>query len=120
MKILTTQARAKINLCLFVGPLRPDGLHEVVTLMDSLELCDDVRLVIDENLATDEVVCPGVQGPNLAAAALAGSLALAPGAPRDIRERTRAALAELGHRQDVRAERLSPQDFRLLHAKLSG
>jgi 4-diphosphocytidyl-2-C-methyl-D-erythritol kinase len=57
MRILTTQARAKINLCLFVGQLRPDGLHEVVTLMDSLALC--------------EVVCPGVQGPNLAAAALA-------------------------------------------------
>jgi 16S rRNA (adenine1518-N6/adenine1519-N6)-dimethyltransferase len=51
--------------------------------------------------------------------ALAGSLALAPNAPADVRERTRAALAELGHRADVRAERLSPQDFRLLHAKLS-
>jgi len=51
--------------------------------------------------------------------ALAGSLALAPGAPRDIRERAREALAELGHASDVRAERLSPQDFRLLHAKLS-
>ncbi|MEJ7798333.1 MAG: hypothetical protein WKF42_07510 [Solirubrobacteraceae bacterium] len=72
MRILTTRARAKINLCLFVGPTRPDGLHEVVTLMDSLELCDDVRLEIGPpQLAADEVVCPGVQGPNLAAAALA-------------------------------------------------
>jgi 16S rRNA (adenine1518-N6/adenine1519-N6)-dimethyltransferase len=52
--------------------------------------------------------------------ALAGSLGLAPGAPRDIRDRARAALGELGHPIDVRAERLSPQDFRLLHAKLSG
>jgi 16S rRNA (adenine1518-N6/adenine1519-N6)-dimethyltransferase len=51
--------------------------------------------------------------------ALAGSLALAPTAPADVRERARAALAELGHPADVRAERLSPQDFRLLHAKLS-
>jgi len=51
--------------------------------------------------------------------ALAGSLALAPGAPVGVRERAREALAELRHPSDVRAERLSPQDFRLLHAKLS-
>lgn len=50
--------------------------------------------------------------------ALAGSLALAPGAPANVREQARAALAEIGHPPDVRAERLSPQDFRLLHAKL--
>jgi 4-diphosphocytidyl-2-C-methyl-D-erythritol kinase len=71
MRILTTQARAKVNLCLFVGPTRRDGRHEVVTLMDSLSLCDDVRLVIGpEGLTADEVVCPGVEGPNLAAEAL--------------------------------------------------
>jgi 16S rRNA (adenine1518-N6/adenine1519-N6)-dimethyltransferase len=51
--------------------------------------------------------------------ALAGSLALAPGAPVGIRERAREVLAELGHPRDVRAERLSPQDFRQLHAKLT-
>jgi 16S rRNA (adenine1518-N6/adenine1519-N6)-dimethyltransferase len=46
--------------------------------------------------------------------ALAGSLALAPGAPDGTRERVRAALVELGHPADVRAERLSPEDFRAL------
>jgi 16S rRNA (adenine1518-N6/adenine1519-N6)-dimethyltransferase len=51
--------------------------------------------------------------------ALAGSLAIAPGAPAGVRERARAALVELGHPPDVRAERLSPQDFALLHAKLT-
>ncbi len=72
MKILTTQARGKINLCLFVGPLRPDGRHEIVTLMDSLALCDDVTMTIGPpGLHADEVVCPGVVGPNLAASALA-------------------------------------------------
>jgi 4-diphosphocytidyl-2-C-methyl-D-erythritol kinase len=72
MKVLTTPARAKINLCLFVGPKRSDGRHEVVTLMDSLDLCDDVRLVIGPpGLLHDEVSCPGVEGPNLAATALA-------------------------------------------------
>lgn len=48
--------------------------------------------------------------------ALAGSLALAPGAPRDLRARARAALQELGHPADARAERLPPPDF----ARLAG
>jgi 16S rRNA (adenine1518-N6/adenine1519-N6)-dimethyltransferase len=46
--------------------------------------------------------------------ALAGSLALAPGAPDGTRERVRAALVELRHTADARAERLSPEDFRAL------
>ncbi|MGH2943038.1 MAG: 4-(cytidine 5'-diphospho)-2-C-methyl-D-erythritol kinase [Solirubrobacteraceae bacterium] len=71
MTVLQTEARAKINLCLFVGPPRGDGRHEVVTLMDSLTLCDDVRMDPDApGLVADEVVCPGVEGPNLAADAL--------------------------------------------------
>jgi 16S rRNA (adenine1518-N6/adenine1519-N6)-dimethyltransferase len=51
--------------------------------------------------------------------ALAGSLALAPGAPRDVRDRARAALEELGHPPDVRAERLSPADFAALAQRLA-
>ena len=43
--------------------------------------------------------------------ALAGSLALAPGAPPGIREEARAALERLGHPLDARAERLAPGDF---------
>jgi 16S rRNA (adenine1518-N6/adenine1519-N6)-dimethyltransferase len=50
--------------------------------------------------------------------ALAGSLALAPGAPPEIREQARGALERLGHPADVRAERLSPDDFRALEAAL--
>ena len=50
--------------------------------------------------------------------ALAGSLALAPGASPAIRARARAALAGLGHPPDVRAERLSPQDFHALYESL--
>ena len=49
---------------------------------------------------------------------LAGSLALAPEAPRDIRERARSALSELGHPPDERAERLSPEEFREVAARL--
>ncbi|HEY1273718.1 MAG TPA: 16S rRNA (adenine(1518)-N(6)/adenine(1519)-N(6))-dimethyltransferase RsmA [Thermoleophilaceae bacterium] len=47
--------------------------------------------------------------------ALAGSLALVPGAPADLRERVRAALVELGHPPDARAERIPPEDWRRLH-----
>ena len=50
--------------------------------------------------------------------ALAGSLALAAGAAPGIRERVRDALGELGFPADVRAERLSPEDFRALAGRL--
>ena len=50
--------------------------------------------------------------------ALAGSLALAPGASVGARERARAALEEMGHPPDERAERLSPEEFRQLAEKL--
>jgi 16S rRNA (adenine1518-N6/adenine1519-N6)-dimethyltransferase len=50
--------------------------------------------------------------------ALAGSLALSPGAPDDIREATRAALEQLGHPTDARAERLPPEDWPRLAAAI--
>jgi len=43
--------------------------------------------------------------------ALAGSLALTPGAPDGVRDATRAALEQLGHPADARAERLPPGDW---------
>ena len=51
--------------------------------------------------------------------ALAGSLALAPGASPGVRERAREALISLGHPPDERAERLSPEEFRELAARLA-
>jgi 16S rRNA (adenine1518-N6/adenine1519-N6)-dimethyltransferase len=51
--------------------------------------------------------------------ALAGSLALAPGAAAGVRGRARAALVEMGHPADERAERLSPAEFRELAGRLS-
>jgi 16S rRNA (adenine1518-N6/adenine1519-N6)-dimethyltransferase len=50
--------------------------------------------------------------------ALAGSLALAPGAQADRRERARAALTRLGHPPDTRAERLAPHDFAAMYETL--
>ncbi len=43
--------------------------------------------------------------------AVAGSLALAPGAPAGTRDRVRDALEAIGRPADARAERLSPSDF---------
>ncbi|HEX4282806.1 MAG TPA: 16S rRNA (adenine(1518)-N(6)/adenine(1519)-N(6))-dimethyltransferase RsmA [Solirubrobacteraceae bacterium] len=51
--------------------------------------------------------------------ALAGSLALAPGAAAGVRDRARATLVDMGHPADERAERLSPAEFRELAARLS-
>jgi 16S rRNA (adenine1518-N6/adenine1519-N6)-dimethyltransferase len=52
--------------------------------------------------------------------ALARSLALAPGAPAGVRQRARAALAEIGHPPDERAERLAPAEFVELARRLGG
>jgi 16S rRNA (adenine1518-N6/adenine1519-N6)-dimethyltransferase len=50
--------------------------------------------------------------------ALAGSLALAAGAPAGIRDQARAELERLGHPPDARAERLAPHEFTALAAVL--
>ena len=69
-------APAKINLGLALGPVRAeDGRHELVTVMQSISLADELTLTLaPAGAAGDEVRCPGVPGPpeaNLAAAALA-------------------------------------------------
>jgi 4-diphosphocytidyl-2-C-methyl-D-erythritol kinase len=66
---LFARAPAKVNLCLFVGEPRADGLHPLVSVVQALSLADDVTLEPAAGDA-DEVVCPGVDGPNLAGRAL--------------------------------------------------
>jgi len=51
--------------------------------------------------------------------ALGGSLALAPGASPDVRDRARAALERMGHPPDARAERLSPPELAALATELA-
>jgi 4-diphosphocytidyl-2-C-methyl-D-erythritol kinase len=65
---MTLRAPAKLNLCLYLGPRRQDGLHELRSLFCPLTLADRVVVVDAEE---DEVICPGVAGPNLASEALA-------------------------------------------------
>jgi 4-diphosphocytidyl-2-C-methyl-D-erythritol kinase len=68
-------APAKINLGLFVGPVRAsDGRHELASVMQSISLADELTLeAAPVGSRDDEVFCPGVPGgaeENLAAKAL--------------------------------------------------
>jgi 4-diphosphocytidyl-2-C-methyl-D-erythritol kinase len=64
------RAYAKVNLVLHVGRPRPDGLHTLCSIFASLDLADDVQVRPAADGA-DDVRCPGLDGPNLAATALA-------------------------------------------------
>lgn len=60
------KAHAKINLGLVVGPLRGDGKHEVVTILQRVELHDDVSLesageVAVEGFADDTIVAAALR-----------------------------------------------------------
>ncbi len=66
---LRARAPGKVNLCLFLGAPRGDGLHELVTLFESVSLCDELVLSPAAG-GEDEVVCAGVEDPNLALLAL--------------------------------------------------
>jgi 4-diphosphocytidyl-2-C-methyl-D-erythritol kinase len=64
----TMLAPAKLNLCLYVGPRRDDGLHEIRSLFEPLELADELKVTEAER---DEVVVEGIEGPDITAKALA-------------------------------------------------
>ncbi len=61
-------APAKLNLCLFLGPRRDDGLHALCSLFEPLALTDAIEVSASDK---DEVICTGVEGENLAGRALA-------------------------------------------------
>jgi len=97
---LRALAPGKVNLALFLGPTRDDSRHELVTLLESLSLADELLLETLEPgpapagtgpaapgpadpgpadpgpadpgpAAADVVLCPGIEGENLVARALA-------------------------------------------------
>lgn len=68
---LTTNAPGKLNLCLYLGATRDDGLHELVSLFESVSLHDTVTMIDRPELDADLVVCAGVEGDNLAGCAVA-------------------------------------------------
>ncbi|MGH2741968.1 MAG: 4-(cytidine 5'-diphospho)-2-C-methyl-D-erythritol kinase [Thermoleophilaceae bacterium] len=73
-------AYAKLNLVLHVGRPRPDGLHPICSIFASLELADDVHVRPSRD-GVDVVHSPGVEGPNLAATALAAFRERVPSLP---------------------------------------
>src|ERR671914_472320 len=88
-------AYAKLNLVLHVGPPQPNGLHAICSIFASLELADDVHVQPGDG-PDDRVECEGVEGPNLAAAALTAFRAEVPSLPPlDVAE-LRAIAATLG------------------------
>jgi 4-diphosphocytidyl-2-C-methyl-D-erythritol kinase len=68
---LFARAPGKVNLSLFVGAPRADGLHPLVSVVQAVSLADELTLALAPGAEADEVVCPGVEGPNLAGDALA-------------------------------------------------
>ncbi len=78
---LFARAPGKVNLSLFVGARRPDGRHELITLIESVSLADELELVTRVSL-DDEVVCAGVEEPNIVSRALAGLRARGWNGPR--------------------------------------
>ncbi|HEX7610489.1 MAG TPA: hypothetical protein VF380_07440, partial [Solirubrobacteraceae bacterium] len=72
MSVHRALAPAKINLGLCLGPVRAgDGRHQLASVMQSISLADELTLEpAPADGGEDEVICPGVPGENLAAAAL--------------------------------------------------
>jgi len=70
---LRCPAHAKVNLVLRVGPPRPDGFHEISTLLVPLDLADEVQVTVGDRPGPVTCRCPGypdLDGPgNLAARA---------------------------------------------------
>jgi 4-diphosphocytidyl-2-C-methyl-D-erythritol kinase len=65
-------AAAKINLALLVGPTREDGLHEILTVMQRIDICDTVEISPAQGLAVD-----GFRKDTIVRAALEGLAAAA-------------------------------------------
>ena len=73
---MTARAPAKINLALSVGPVRPDGFHDVATAYHAVSLYDEVVATAADGLSVSVSGVTGVpvddvpaDGTNLAAAA---------------------------------------------------
>ena len=113
------RAPAKINLCLYLGPTRDDGRHELVTLFDAVSLYDDLAVT---EAPGDEVLCEDVSGPNLVAEALGALREAGWGAPPvrvSIAKRIPVAAGMGGGSADAAALlRLAPEEFRELAARL--
>ena len=62
IRSISLPAPAKVNLCLAVIGARPDGFHELVTLMAKIDLCDLVTLERTETKGEISCTCEGADG----------------------------------------------------------
>jgi 4-diphosphocytidyl-2-C-methyl-D-erythritol kinase len=128
MTAVDERAYAKLNLMLHVGRPREDGLHPICSIFASIDLFDDVRV---EPAPEDAVDCPGVDGPNLAEAALIAYRRRVPHLPPlrvTIEKRipiaaglgggSADAAAVLRAANQIAGESLEPSDLRELGAQL--
>jgi 4-diphosphocytidyl-2-C-methyl-D-erythritol kinase len=70
--VLRCLAPGKVNLTLFVGAPRADGMHPLASVVQAVTLADELTLApAAPGARADEVICPAVEGENLAARALA-------------------------------------------------
>lgn len=68
---LELAAPAKLNLCLYLGPRRKDGLHELTSIFEPLTLQDRITVSAGgPDALVDQVICPGVPGENLVTKAI--------------------------------------------------
>lgn len=79
--MIRERAFAKLNLVLHVGHPRPDGLHPLCSIFASVDLADTIEIEPARDGASDSIKCAGVQGENLAQAALSAFRRRVPSLP---------------------------------------
>lgn len=94
MTVFTARAPGKLNLCLYLGPTREDGLHELVSLFESVSLADTLVARPTDGLH-DRAICATVFGENLAEEALrtAREAGLLSGPPLEVEVTKRVPIA---------------------------
>jgi 4-diphosphocytidyl-2-C-methyl-D-erythritol kinase len=107
MRAVTLLAPAKVNLYLGVGELRPDGYHEVTTVLQALEFGDVVRILPADELVVTTSVDLGIpENENLAyraALAFAEEFSLAPRVVIEIEKHVPAGAGLAGGSSDAAA-----------------
>jgi 4-diphosphocytidyl-2-C-methyl-D-erythritol kinase len=119
---LRARAPGKVNLCLFLGEAREDGRHELVTLIESVSLADELELETRVAMS-DEVRCPGLEGTNIASRALEALRAQgwdAPWVRVEIAKRIPVAAGMGGGSADAAAVLRMAQRLSPLHAAVIG
>lgn len=132
MKVIREKAAAKINLQLHILGLRSDGFHELESIMQSVDLCDEITLRPSKEI---RLRCSDPRLPsdkdNLmwqAAEAIRGYCSLADGVEMELLKKIPAAAGLAGGSSDAAAVlrgmdrlydlRLSTEEFRKIAADL--